>query len=73
MDDGSLLKRHAKTLFKINRILEFCKIEQKHFDEISEHLGGMNNNTLRAKYIYPLVNSGQLIKVKKRVYKTNLK
>lgn len=73
MDGGSLLKKHKRTLIKINRILEFCKIEQKHFDEISEHLGGMNKNTLRAKYIYPLVNSGQLIKLKNKVYKTNLK
>jgi len=61
-------KKHKKTIERELKIISFCNSEKKHFDEIVKYLENININTLRSKYLYPLVNSGKLIKYSGRWY-----
>lgn len=63
-----IYKKSKKRIEIENKIFNFCLSEKKHFDEIQIHLDDMNHNTLRAKYIYPMVNQGKLKKAKGRWY-----
>jgi len=46
----------------IEEILKFCIVARKAKD-IAEHLG-LNQNTLRAHYLYSMVKNGQLKRIK---------
>lgn len=47
---------------RIKQIIAFCKKGYKSLDEICNELGGVNKNTIRAGYLYPLVKDGVLIR-----------
>jgi predicted ArsR family transcriptional regulator len=46
----------------MEQILNFCSVARKAKD-IAEQLG-INQNTLRSHYLYPMVKNGKLIRVK---------
>jgi predicted ArsR family transcriptional regulator len=57
---------------KLNRekiIIAYCKKGFKSLNEISEALGGLNKNTIRSGYLYPLVKRGLLIRNKDAIKK----
>ncbi len=64
-------KKNKKTIERELKIVSFCNNEKKHVDEIIKYLDNININTLRSKYLYPLVRSGKLIKYPGRWYLTN--
>lgn len=66
-----ITKKHKKTLDREVKIVSFCNNEKKHIDEIIQYLDNININTLRSKYLYPLVRSGKLIKYPGRWYLAN--
>jgi DNA-binding HxlR family transcriptional regulator len=45
---------------RIKTILAFCRKKYRSLAEISDALGGINKNTLRTTYLYPLVKDGLL-------------
>ena len=61
--------RTEKSL-RIKKIVSFCKKEFRSLDEISEELGGISKNTVRAGYLYPLVREGVLIRNKNSAKKS---
>jgi hypothetical protein len=52
----------GQKVIKIKRIVQFCKKEFKSLAEISEELDGINKNTLRSSYLYPMYKEGILIR-----------
>lgn len=55
---------------RIKKIISFCKKEFRSLAEISDELGGVSKNTVRAGYLYPLVKEGVLIRNKNSVKKS---
>jgi|LakMenEpi03Aug12_release.lakeMendotaPanAssembly.Ray.scaffolds.fasta_scaffold491489_3 hypothetical protein len=53
-------KRDREVLME--QILNFCSVARKAKD-IADQLG-INQNTLRSHYLYPMVKNGKLIRVK---------
>ena len=61
--------RIKKSLINEEKILEVCKIQKRKCKEISIFLN-MNQNTLRADYLYKMVKEGRLERLAGCYYKT---
>jgi hypothetical protein len=61
--------RQKKSLINEEKILEFCKIEKRKCKEISIFLD-MNQNTVRAEYLYKMLKEGRLERLIGSYYKT---
>ena len=61
--------RQKKSLIIEDKILEFCKIQKRKCSEISNFFN-MNQNTIRAEYLYKMRKTGKLERLKGSYYKT---
>lgn len=61
--------KQKKSIITEEKILEFCKIQKRKCAEISIFLN-MNQNTVRAQYLYKMRKAGKLERLKGSYYKT---
>ena len=61
--------KQTKSIITEEKILEFCKIQKRKCSEISIFLN-MNQNTVRAQYLYNMHKAGKLERSKGSYYKT---